>query len=76
LAWQGYPAGLFFLSTYHHMAQGAKMVRKITLAKKKKILELKKQGIELQFIAERFGVSTSTIVKIMTDYNKEIKQNG
>ena len=52
------------------------MVRKITLAKKKKILELKKQGIELQFIAERFGVSTSTIVKIMTDYNKEIKQNG
>ena len=50
------------------------MVRKITLEKKKKIWELYQQGITTKNLAERYGVSPSTISKVIADA-KRTKEN-
>jgi IS30 family transposase len=52
------------------------MVRKITLEKKKKIYELHKLGISMTNIAERYGVSKSTISKILTDAKRTQENRG
>jgi len=52
------------------------MVRKITLEKKKKIWELHKLGITMENIAERYGVSRSTISTILTAARRTNENRG